>query len=122
LYFNRNANEDCLVVAHRSATILQFKDFEAVSFAPVYTDCHAVDFYLYGVTDKEAFHFTFHTKYGNYDHYSISHKAQLVVQDGQLIVEGGQAAGGDAEVKKRYYFMPGLERKSMELVKEETIH
>jgi hypothetical protein len=101
-------------------TKLSFKAFESLSFTPVYTDCHGVLFYMYGVTAVNAFQFKFQTDKGTTDSYYMGPNTKLQVIDDQLIVQGGRAAG-DAGYAIRYIFKPDIPTKTMILAKTEKV-
>jgi hypothetical protein len=98
---------------------LEFKEFESVYFTPHYTDCHAITFYLYGVTAKEAFQFSFQTDQNTTNQFSMAPGSNLQIKNDQLVIEGGRAAGDDYGT--RYFFRPDLSKKTMILVKTEKI-
>ncbi|QGQ93737.1 hypothetical protein EHS13_01850 [Paenibacillus psychroresistens] len=99
---------------------LSFKEFDSLSFIPTYTDCHGIQFYLYGVTAKGAFQFEFQTNEDTTDSYYMEPTSKLQVINDQLIVVGGRAAG-DVGYALRYIFKPDLAAKTMVLVKTEKV-
>jgi hypothetical protein len=99
---------------------LTFKEFDSLSFTPAYTDCHGIQFYMYGVTAKDAFPFKFQTDQGTTDSYYMGPTTKLKVIEDQLIVEGGRAAG-DVGYAIRYIFKPDIATKTMILVKTEQV-
>jgi hypothetical protein len=99
---------------------LTFVSFEAFVFTPDYTDCHGVEFYLFGAQDGKAFPMPFQVE-GNKEEQSfyISPLATPKVVENKLVVDGGYAAGMDD--RTRYTFQPDLSKKRMVLVKQESI-
>jgi hypothetical protein len=99
---------------------LSFKAFESFFFTPVYTDCHGIQFYMYGINAEGAFQFKFQTDDSTNDFYYMGPNTKLEVIEDKLIVVGGRAAG-DNGYALRYIFKPDLTTKTMKLVKTEKV-
>lgn len=100
---------------------LELPDIELFVFLPRYADCHALDFYVYGV-DKatgEAANYTFRDGEKNHLAWTTSPEELPKAADGRLVVEGGRGAGQDGAV--RYIFEPVPEKHQLRLADEERI-
>jgi hypothetical protein len=73
-----------------------FEDTEIFAYAPRYTDCHALETYLFGVNAGKAFPISFEIKPNDIRAiiYKLPHH-DLQVANGEFIVTGGYAAGLD---------------------------
>lgn len=101
---------------------LDFGSFAAFALIPKYKDCHGLEFRLYGYANGEAYRFTFIVEDRENATFSVDPvkvKESLRVVKGQLVVDGGYAAGMDNRI--RYTFKPDAKSHTMKLVKEEPI-
>ncbi|MCZ8517145.1 hypothetical protein O9H85_33300 [Paenibacillus filicis] len=85
---------------------LDFPGMEAYYFMPRYSDCHGVEFRVYGIRNGEAALFEFQTGQGVFKEFTTGMEPDRSprAQDGQLAVTGGYAAGMDGVTV--YYFEP----------------
>jgi len=133
LFFRRPSGEETLVqsfgqlemIWQRNETIefrqLDFPEIELFVFLPRYADCHALEFYAYGV-DKatgEATNYTFWDSKRDLPVWATSPEKLPEVLDGKLVVEGGRGAGQDGAV--RYLFEPIPDKHQLRLADEERI-
>lgn len=103
-------------------TRLDFGSFAAFVLIPQYKDCHGLEFHLYGVADGKAFPFEFEwegEKSAAFATDPVEGSPKPRVVQGQLVVDGGYAAGMDN--RTRYTFEPDVATHSMKLVKEEPL-
>ncbi|KGE19240.1 hypothetical protein [Paenibacillus wynnii] len=84
------------------------------AFVPRYTDCHALETYLYGVSNNEAFPISFEINSDEiWTHIGQLSSRSLQAINGELIVTGGYGAGQDfIEI---YHFQYDLMKKTMVL-------
>ncbi len=100
---------------------LDFPDSELLLFLPRYADCHALEFYAYGV-DKatgDVSNYTFRNGENEFPYWTTSPSDLPKAADGKLVVEGGRAAGQDGAT--RYVFAPDPGRHQFVLESEERI-
>ncbi|MFB9278840.1 hypothetical protein [Cohnella cellulosilytica] len=133
LFFHRPSGEEAVVQSFEQLEMiwkgketlefrqLDFADMELFLFLPRYTDCHALEFYAYGV-DKatgEASNYTFRDGENDLPYWTTSPQELPKVKDGKLVVEGGRWAGQDGAM--RYTFEPVPDKHQLRLVDEERI-
>ena len=133
LFFHRPSGEEAVVQSFEQLEMiwkgketlefrqLEFADMELFLFLPRYTDCHALEFYAYGV-DKatgEASNYTFRDGENDLPYWTTSPQELPKVEDGMLVVEGGRWAGQDGAM--RYTFEPVPDKHQLRLVDEERI-
>lgn len=133
LFFHRPSGEETVVQSFEQLEMiwkgndtlefrqLEFADMELFLFLPRYTDCHALEFYAYGV-DKatgEASNYTFRDGENDLPYWTTSPQELPKVEDGMLVVEGGRWAGQDGAV--RYTFEPVPDKHQLRLADEERI-
>jgi hypothetical protein len=92
---------------------LTFADHDVFVLTPNYTDCHGITFYLVDVSKDGAFSMQFVTQEGTFDQYDYAPKTELKVENGQLLVQHGGAAGNESVVTQR--FTPNFPKHLMEM-------
>jgi hypothetical protein len=88
-------------IIQRSDSPVEMRHFtldhtDMFAYTPRYTDCHALETYLFGVSDGTAFPIPFELKPGTTAPYIIENPHRpFQIKDGTMIVTGGQGAGQD---------------------------
>ncbi|WP_123041583.1 hypothetical protein [Cohnella candidum] len=102
-------------------TKLDFPDGELFLLIPRYTDCHGLEFHVYGVDKKtgEASAFTFEEAGRTVEEWTTSPVNLPTVDGSELVVEGGRAAGQDGTT--RLHFEPDWTQHKLVLTKIEKI-
>lgn len=102
-------------------TKLDFPDGELFLLIPRYTDCHGLDFHVYGVDKEsgEASAFTFQQDSRTVEQWTTSPVNLPTANGTDLVVDGGRAAGQDGAT--RYRFEPDWKQHKLVLTKTEQI-
>lgn len=97
-----------------------FGDTEVFTYMPRYTDCHALETYLFGVKAGKAFPILFEMKpEQTWTHIGQLPHRPLQVTNGELIVTGGYGAG--AEFIDVYHFRYDSKKHAMILKKTDQV-
>ncbi|WP_422661311.1 hypothetical protein ACK8P5_12835 [Paenibacillus sp. EC2-1] len=91
-------------------------DTELYYFMPRYTDCHGLEFYLYGVDGDSAYPITFMLNHRTLDKFHVYPIEKPRVINNRLVFRGGHGAGMDTVSK--YYFRFDQKKHQMILEKE----
>ncbi|MGG1517327.1 hypothetical protein ABE504_18085 [Paenibacillus oryzisoli] len=93
---------------------------ELFVFQPRYTDCHALETYLFGISEGDAFPIAFEMSADRtLDHLGLFPHTRLQVNRQELLWTGGYGAGQDAvEV---YHFQYIAEEHKMKLIKTDKV-
>ncbi|NGQ93727.1 hypothetical protein G3578_00905 [Brevibacillus sp. SYP-B805] len=89
--------------------------FHGFLFFPRHTDCHALEFYAYGIRNGKAVPFSFQVGSSILPYFETLPTERPQVRDGQLVVVGGRGAGVDRSTV--YYFAPDVENGLFRLTK-----
>jgi hypothetical protein len=104
-----------IVQQNDSPVIMQpftLEDMDIFAYVPRYTDCHGLETYLFGVSNRKAFPITFEMKPGvNWASISQLPHHPFKVVGGEFIVTGGYGAG--QEFITIYHFRYDPMKKSM---------
>ncbi|KRE64783.1 hypothetical protein [Paenibacillus sp. Soil750] len=88
------------------------EDMDIFAYVPRYTDCHGLETYLFGVSNRTAFPITFEIEPGvNWASISQLPHHPFKVANGEFIVTGGYGAGQD--FINVYHFRYDTNKKSM---------
>ncbi|WP_054958527.1 hypothetical protein [Paenibacillus dakarensis] len=89
---------------------------ELFYFMPRYTDCHGLEFYLYGIDGDKAYPITFALNHRSLDKFHVSPIDRPNIIEDRLVFRGGYGAGMDTVSK--YYFRFDQKKHQMILEKE----
>ncbi|WP_256761648.1 hypothetical protein [Cohnella sp. WQ 127256] len=133
LYFNDNSGNETLIQEFKQLEMIQpastfiplmklnLTEIELYLLIPRYTDCHALEFYAYGINKEsgEVSSLTFLNDEVISPYWTTSPVNLPQVIDGKLVVEGGRGAGMDGAT--RYVYVPDLAKNQLVLESKEQI-